>query len=40
MNAFVYRGPGQKALEDRPKPEILRTRRCARQNGQDHHLRY
>ena len=22
MKAFVYRGPGQKALEDRPKPEI------------------
>jgi alcohol dehydrogenase len=22
MKAFVYRGPGQKALEDRPKPEL------------------
>src|ERR1700722_9978079 len=22
MKAFVYRGPGKKALEDRPKPEI------------------
>lgn len=22
MKAFVYRGPGQKAIEDRPKPEI------------------
>ena len=22
MKACVYRGPGQKALEDRPKPEI------------------
>jgi alcohol dehydrogenase len=23
MKAFVYRGPGKKALEDRPKPEIM-----------------
>ena len=23
MKAFVYRGPGKKALEDRPKPEIV-----------------
>jgi alcohol dehydrogenase len=22
MKAFVYRGPGRKALEDRPKPEL------------------
>jgi hypothetical protein len=22
MKALVYRGPGQKAVEDRPKPEI------------------
>ena len=22
MKAFVYRGPGKKALEDHPKPEI------------------
>ena len=22
MKAFVYKGPGQKAFEDRPKPEI------------------
>jgi alcohol dehydrogenase len=22
MKAFVYKGPGQKALEERPKPEI------------------
>jgi len=22
MKALVYRGPGQKAIEDRPKPEI------------------
>ena len=22
MKAFVYRGPGKKALEERPKPEI------------------
>src|SRR5271168_4722358 len=22
MKAFVYRGPGEKALEERPKPEI------------------
>ena len=22
MKAFVYRGPGKKALEERPRPEI------------------
>jgi len=23
LKALVYRGPGKKALEDRPKPEII-----------------
>ena len=26
MKAFIYRGPGLKAIEDRPKPDIKRRR--------------
>ena len=40
MKALVYQGPGKKALEDRPKPEIQAPGRRHRQNGQDHHLRH
>jgi hypothetical protein len=38
MKALVYRGPGLKAIEDRPKPVIQVPRRRNRKDCEDDYL--
>jgi alcohol dehydrogenase len=39
MKALVYRGPGKKALEERPKPEITAATDAIVKIGKDDDLR-
>ena len=40
MKALVYKGPGFKAVEDRPVPQIAAPTDAIVKNHQDHHLRH
>ena len=40
MKALVYQGPGKKALEDRPKPEIRPPTDAIVRIVEDDHLRH